>query len=252
MVQCHLCQSWLHEDCAGVHEPPVGLWTCQQCRRLPSMVSDIAACMSQLRDTNIELRDMAREQQRELAAMGRQLTVLMDSHYAPVSPTDSGRCDVDGFTAVTAVTRSTADTAAKARPAPTSRSPAAASARPAPTSTSPAAASARPAPISRSPAAASARPAPTSRSPAAASARPALTSRSSAAANGRSIIRAGVTFSECSHPGGGRCEACGPICSRCRYVAREGCRQPLGRTRCRCDGIHVPRTRVATYPEVRD
>ena len=112
MVQCHLCQSWLHEDCAGVHEPPVGLWTCQQCRRLPSMVSDIAACTSQLRDTNIELRDMAREQQRELAAMGRQLTVLMDSHYAPVSPTDSGRCDVDGFTAVTAVTRSTADTTA--------------------------------------------------------------------------------------------------------------------------------------------
>ena len=167
------------------------------------MVSDIAACMSELRDTNIELRDMAREQQRELEAMGRQLTVLMDSHYASVSPTDtdSGSCDDDGFAAVTAVTRSTADTtarssaAASARPAPTSRSSAAAtSARPAPTSTSSAAANARPAPTSRSSAAASARPAPTLRSSAAASARPAPTLRSSAAANGRSIIRAGVTF----------------------------------------------------------
>ena len=196
------------------------------------MVSDIAACMSQLRDTNIELRDMAREQQRELEAMGRQLTVLMDSHYASVSPTDtdSGSCDDDGFAAVTAVTRSTADATARssaaararpaptsrssaaatsARPAPTSRSSAAASARPAPTLRSSAAASARPAPTSRSSAAAtsarpaptsrswaaaSARPAPTLRSSAAASARPSPTLRSSAAANGRSIIRAGVTF----------------------------------------------------------
>ena len=179
----------------------------------------LITCMSQLRDTNIELRDMAREQQRELAAMGRQLTVLMDSHHASVSPTDtvSGSCDDDGFAAVTAVTRSTADTTARssaaasarpaptsrssaaatsARPAPTSRSSAAASARPAPTLRSSAAAtSARPAPTSRSSAAASARPAPTLRSSAAAtSARPAPTSTSSAAANGRSIIRAGVTF----------------------------------------------------------
>ena len=59
---------------------------------------------------------------------------------ASVSPTDtdSGSCDDDGFAAVTAVTRSTADTtarssaAASARPAPISRSSAAAtSARPA-------------------------------------------------------------------------------------------------------------------------
>ena len=130
MVPCHLCRSWLHEDCAGIHEPPFGLCACEQCRRLPSMVSDIVACMGQLRDTNIELRDMARKQQRELGTMGRQLTVLMDSHYASVSPTetDSGSCDVDGFAAVTAVTRSTADT--------TARSSAAASARPAPTSRS--------------------------------------------------------------------------------------------------------------------
>ena len=169
MMQCHLCQSWLHEDCAGIHEPPVSLWTCEQCRRLPSMVNDIAACMSQLRDTNIELRDMAREQQRELAAMGRQLTVLMDSHYAPVSPTDSGSCDVDGFTAVTAVTRSTkryckstADTAASA----------------------------------------------------------------DFEIVGRCEREVGYTsgsdICECSHYGGGRCEACcGPTCSRCRYLARE-------------------------------
>ena len=44
MLQCHLCQIWHHFDCANVtHDEAenVVVWTCQKCRTIPSMISDL-------------------------------------------------------------------------------------------------------------------------------------------------------------------------------------------------------------------
>ena len=36
LIQCHLCQSWIHPDCVGEDgKGIVGIWTCTSCRQLP-------------------------------------------------------------------------------------------------------------------------------------------------------------------------------------------------------------------------
>ena len=40
LVQCHLCQSWIHPECVGEDgKDIVGIWTCTSCRQLPVLVS---------------------------------------------------------------------------------------------------------------------------------------------------------------------------------------------------------------------
>ena len=42
LVQCHLCQSWIHPECAGEDgKDIVGIWTCTSCRQLPVLVSHL-------------------------------------------------------------------------------------------------------------------------------------------------------------------------------------------------------------------
>ena len=116
MVQCHLCQVWVHEDCAGICEPLVGLWTCDQCRVLPSLVRELVSCVktmhefiNQLRESNAQLSSMAKEQRQELSVMARQLTILTDAsvNSATGSHGWSSPTDVDGYTTVTTKPRRT-------------------------------------------------------------------------------------------------------------------------------------------------
>ena len=40
LIQCHLCQSWIHPECVGEDgKDIVGIWTCTSCRQLPVLVS---------------------------------------------------------------------------------------------------------------------------------------------------------------------------------------------------------------------
>ena len=40
LIQCHMCQSWIHPECVGEDgKDIVGIWTCTSCRQLPVLVS---------------------------------------------------------------------------------------------------------------------------------------------------------------------------------------------------------------------
>ena len=49
LIQCHLCQSWIHPECVGEDgKDIVGIWTCTSCRQLPVLVSRLLEKMSAL------------------------------------------------------------------------------------------------------------------------------------------------------------------------------------------------------------
>ena len=42
VVQCHLCQTWIHPECVGQNDSDiVGIWTCPTCRTLPVLVQQL-------------------------------------------------------------------------------------------------------------------------------------------------------------------------------------------------------------------
>ena len=42
VVQCHLCQTWIHPECVGQNDSDiVGIWTCPTCRTLPVLVEQL-------------------------------------------------------------------------------------------------------------------------------------------------------------------------------------------------------------------
>ena len=74
MVQCHACQTWAHYECLGEGEDDiVGIWTCNACRKMPTMVMELIRMVaklqesvSEMRDTNAQLVGMLSDQQSEL------------------------------------------------------------------------------------------------------------------------------------------------------------------------------------------
>ena len=74
MVQCHACQTWAHYECIGEGEDDiVGIWTCNACRKMPTMVMELIGkvanlqeSVSEMRDTNDHLVGMLIDQQSEL------------------------------------------------------------------------------------------------------------------------------------------------------------------------------------------
>ena len=74
MVQCHACQTWAHYECIGEGEDDiVGIWTCNACRKMPTMVMELIGMVaklqesvSEMRDTNAQLVGMLSDQQSEL------------------------------------------------------------------------------------------------------------------------------------------------------------------------------------------
>ena len=42
MLQCHLCQLWVHGDCVNIIiKDVVGIWSCDSCRTMPSVVAEV-------------------------------------------------------------------------------------------------------------------------------------------------------------------------------------------------------------------
>ena len=74
MVQCHACQTWAHYECIDEGEDDiVGIWTCNACRKMPTMVMELIGMVaklqeseSEMRDTNAQLVGMLSDQQSEL------------------------------------------------------------------------------------------------------------------------------------------------------------------------------------------
>ena len=70
MVQCHLCQLWVHYECVGERpEDIIGLWICHTCRQLPgtvvqlvNTVSELEATLMQLKQHNAELIQLVKDQ----------------------------------------------------------------------------------------------------------------------------------------------------------------------------------------------
>ena len=43
MVQCHLCQLWIHPECVGEdNKNIVGIWSCKSCRVMPILVERLS------------------------------------------------------------------------------------------------------------------------------------------------------------------------------------------------------------------
>ena len=70
MVQCHLCQLWVHYENVGERpEDIIGLGSCHTCRQLPgtvvqlvNTVSKLKATLMQLKDNNAELIQLVKDQ----------------------------------------------------------------------------------------------------------------------------------------------------------------------------------------------
>ena len=81
MVQCHTCQTWAHYECIDEGEDDiVGIWTCNTCRKMPTMVMqliDMVAklrdSMSEMRNANVQLVGILAEQQSELHRLREDL-----------------------------------------------------------------------------------------------------------------------------------------------------------------------------------
>ena len=97
MVQCHLCQLWVHYECVGERpETIIGLWSCQTCRKLPATVvqlvntvAKLEATLMQLKDNNAELVQLVKDQcnindviRSENTALIQQVATLrIEAHY---------------------------------------------------------------------------------------------------------------------------------------------------------------------------
>ena len=62
LVQCHLCQGWIHPECVGEDDKDiVGIWTCTTCRVIPTHVHDLLDRMVALEALIVKL-DKSNEQ----------------------------------------------------------------------------------------------------------------------------------------------------------------------------------------------
>ena len=113
MVQCHLCQIWVHCDCVGVADADLeGIWSCSSCQILSSVVTDMFAhvkalevSVGELKEANTLLVTLVSEQRQEMSVKGSQLTALTDAVCHPSNTTGgssfSSPSSSDGFTVVT-------------------------------------------------------------------------------------------------------------------------------------------------------
>ena len=70
MVQCHLCQSWVHPKCVGEDDTDiVGIWSCTSCRMLPTLVERLLEKTSLLESLVVTLE---RSNQQFVSLMGEQ------------------------------------------------------------------------------------------------------------------------------------------------------------------------------------
>ena len=65
MVQCHIYQTWAHYQCINEEKSDIiGIWCCNNCRKLPDRVNLLCTHMNQLRRDMATLINYARAFQR--------------------------------------------------------------------------------------------------------------------------------------------------------------------------------------------
>ena len=82
LIQCHLCQSWIHPECVGEDgKDIVGIWTCTSCRQLPVLVSRLLEKTSALESliekltvSNQQLVALVVEQQQDLRKLSEKIS----------------------------------------------------------------------------------------------------------------------------------------------------------------------------------
>ena len=96
MVQCHMCQMWVHQECVGeVEKEIVTLWCCQTCRQMPTLVERILQKVTALESfvTTLELSNqqliaLVQEQRQEMRTLREDaLTQRGRLSYADVTRT---------------------------------------------------------------------------------------------------------------------------------------------------------------------
>ena len=70
MVQCHMCQAWVHPECVGEDDKDIiGIWSCTSCRMLPTFVERLLEKTSMLESLVVKLE---RSNQQLVSLMGEQ------------------------------------------------------------------------------------------------------------------------------------------------------------------------------------
>ena len=83
LIQCHLCQSWIHPECVGEDSKDiVGIWTCTTCRQLPVLVarlvektSALETLIEKLTCSNQQLVALVVEQQQDLRKISENISI---------------------------------------------------------------------------------------------------------------------------------------------------------------------------------
>ena len=83
LIQCHLCQSWIHPECVGEDgKDIVGIWTCTTCRQLPVLVarlvektSALETLIDKLTCSNQQLVALVVEQQQDLRKISENISI---------------------------------------------------------------------------------------------------------------------------------------------------------------------------------
>ena len=92
VVQCHLCQTWIHPECVGQNDSDiVGIWTCPTCRTLPVMVqqlldrsSVLESMLVRLEESNRQLVALVGEQRKEMSELRDGMKSANACSYADV------------------------------------------------------------------------------------------------------------------------------------------------------------------------
>ena len=96
MVQCHMCQMWVHPECVGeVEKEIVTLWCCQTCRQMPTLVERILqkvtaleSFVTTLEQSNQQLIALVQEQRQEMRTLREDaLTQRGRLSYADITRT---------------------------------------------------------------------------------------------------------------------------------------------------------------------
>ena len=92
VVQCHLCQTWIHPECVGQNDSDiVGIWTRPTCRTLPVLVqqlldrsSALESMLVRLEESNRRLVALVGEQRKEMSELRDGIKSANACSYADV------------------------------------------------------------------------------------------------------------------------------------------------------------------------
>ena len=75
MVQCLLCNMWVHCACGEQPDRIIGLWSCHTCRQLPNVIMNLVDKVSTLENTMLQIK----ENNADLAKLVKALCIVNDT-----------------------------------------------------------------------------------------------------------------------------------------------------------------------------